>query len=55
MAVSIGGTVVCATAEVGTYWNEFVFDTDYFNGTNIAVKCLSKTLQIAKVEVDLLD
>ena len=55
MAVSIGGTVVCATAEVGTYWNEFVFDTDYFNGTNIAVKCLSKTLQIAKVEVDLVD
>lgn len=55
MAVSIGGTVVCATAEVGTYWNEFVFDTDYFNGTNIAVKCLSKTLQIAKVEVDLID
>lgn len=55
MAVSIGGTVVCATAEVGTYWNEFVFDTDYFTGTNIAVKCLSKTLQIAKVEVDLVD
>ena len=55
MAVSIGGTVVCATAEVGTYWNEFVFDTDYFNGDNVAIKCLSKTLQIARVEVDLVE
>lgn len=55
MAVSIGGTVVCATAEVGTYWNEFVFDTDYFNGDNVAIKCLSKTLQVARVEVDLVE
>lgn len=55
MAVSIGGTVVCATAEVGTYWNEFVFDTDYFSGDNVAIKCLSKTLQVARVEVDLVE
>lgn len=54
MAVSIGGTVVCSTAEVGTYWNEFVFDTNYYTGNNIVIKCLSKKIQIAKVELDLI-
>lgn len=54
MSVKIGDNATTATAEVGLYWNQFIFDIDYFSGDRINILCENKSLQIAKVEVVLL-
>lgn len=53
MSVSIEGSVRCETVQVGTSWNEFIFDVDYFNVASpkrLTIVCNKKSLQIAKAE-----
>ena len=55
LAITIGDNDVCARAEVGAYWNEYIFDVDYISGDKINVACENKSLQIAKVECELIN
>ena len=55
MSVKIGDAANCLSAEVGAYWNEFVFNTTYSIGDKIHIECTDKKIQIAKVEVDLIE
>ena len=55
MSVKIGDAANCLSAEVGAYWNEFVFNTTYSIGDKIHIECTDKKIQIAKVDVDLIE
>ena len=56
MSVIIDGRTKCARTPVGAFWNEFIFDVLYQNCARIntiTVQCDKKSLQIAKVEMEL--
>lgn len=42
------------SVEVGAYWNEYIFDTDYFGEGSLTVGCSNKKLQLARIECVLL-
>ena len=55
MSVKIDGQPKFATFEVGAFWGEFIADA-YYQGTGnkIVISCDNKSLQIAKVELDMI-
>ena len=58
MSVVIDGQTKCARTPVGAFWNEFIFDVLYQGRgqiDKISVQCDKKQLQIAKVEMVLVN
>ena len=49
MAIKIGNQKIGET-EVGLWWNEFIFETDYIQYGDLGIECINKHFDIARVE-----
>ncbi len=57
MSIIIDGSTKSVITPIGASWNEFIFDIDYLNLNStkkITITCEDKSLQIAKVEMDII-
>lgn len=46
--------VIVGRIVIGAWWNQFIIDTPYFEGTHLILKCGNKQIQIAKCDCILL-